>query len=113
MCINIYDKKKMLSNRIKYKDKTLEFYPGTKNKKYTVIIYNRNGKKEKTVNFGDKRYEQYEDITPLRLYTKLDHLDKKRRKLYRERHSKIKNNKGELVYQKEFTPSWFSWLFLW
>ena len=54
-----------------------------KNKKYTAIL--PNGKR---VNFGDKRYQQYEDRTPLKLYSNLDHHDKERRKRYYERHSK-------------------------
>ena len=54
-----------------------------KNKKYAAIL--PNGKR---VNFGDKRYQQYEDRTPLKLYSKLDHHDKERRKRYYERHNK-------------------------
>lgn len=54
-------------------------------KKYSVDVDN------KTVSFGDKRYEQYEDNTPLKLYSHLDHKDPARRRLYRLRHQ---HNKG-------------------
>jgi len=100
-------------SKIYYRDKILEFYPGTGDKKYKVIIYKKNGKKIKTVQFGNKNFDQYYDNTPLKLYSFKDHLDKYRRRLYRDRHSKIKNNKGEYVHKIEFTPSWFSMNFLW
>jgi hypothetical protein len=70
-----------------------------KNKKYAAIL--PNGKR---VNFGDKRYEQYEDRTPLKLYSKLDHHDKERRKRYYERHDKD--------YPK-YSPDYFSKTYLW
>lgn len=50
-----------------------------KNKKYKAVIYKDN-EKIKTVNFGDKRYEQYRDR--LGLYSNKDNEDPKRRKLY-------------------------------
>ena len=50
-----------------------------KNKKY-MVNYNN-----KWIHFGDTRYEQYEDITPLQLYKDQNHYDKKRRDTYRKR----------------------------
>lgn len=47
-----------------------------KNKKYRAILPNN-----KTVDFGDSRYQQYKDTTGLGLYTNKDHLDKERRQL--------------------------------
>ena len=76
---------------------------GTGNKKYRVEVW-KNGKKVKTVQFGDKRYEQYQDKTPLKLYTKKNHLDKKRRASYLKRHSKN--------YPK-YSADWFSKKYLW
>lgn len=82
------------------------FEEGPGNKKYRVILY-ENNKKWKTVTFGDKRYEQYEDVTPLRLYQDLNHYDEKRRANYRSRH-------GAQGYQNvKYSPAWFSWHFLW
>ena len=56
---------------LKYK-----FSKGTYPKKYKVIIY-RGDKKIKTTQFGDQRYGQYQDRTPLKLYKHKDTLDKK------------------------------------
>ena len=69
-----------------------------KNKKYAAII---NGKR---INFGDKRYQQYEDKTPLKLYSNLDHHDKERRKRYYERHDKD---------FPKYSADWLSKKYLW
>ena len=70
-----------------------------KNKKYAAIL--PNGKR---VNFGDKRYQQYEDKTNLKLYSNLDHHDKQRKKRYYERHDK---------YYPKYSPDWLSKTYLW
>ena len=54
---------------LKYK-----FSKGTYPKKYKVIVY-RGDKKIKTTQFGDQRYGQYQDRTPLKLYKHKDTLD--------------------------------------
>lgn len=48
-----------------------------KNKKWKAIFYDDKGKKIRTVQFGDNRYEDY-----------TQHKDKQRRKRYLERHKK-------------------------
>ena len=53
-----------------------KFSKGTGFKKYKVEVF-VGGKKIKTTQFGDKRYAQFKDKTPLKLYSKKDHLDKK------------------------------------
>lgn len=61
-----------------------------KNKKYmTDVVYNN--KFYKNQHFGDIRYHQYKDQTPLKLYSHLDHNDPELKKLYHSRH---KNNTG-------------------
>jgi len=77
----------------------------TKFKKYRAIV--SDGKKTRIVNFGDKRYEQFKDSTPLKLYKSLDHGDKRRRELYFMRHSgvmtkadAIKKEKGDKITAK-------------
>lgn len=61
-----------------------------KNKKYmTDVVYNN--KFHKNQHFGDSRYSQYRDQTPLKIYSHLDHNDLERKKLYHSRH---KNNNG-------------------
>ena len=75
-------------------------------KKYKVKLY-QDGKYWKSVTFGDSRYQQYRDQSPLGLYSDQDHLDEKRRDNYRSRH-------GAQGYQENtFTPAWFSWNYLW
>lgn len=105
------------------------------NKKYKAIITNKKNVADfKLVYFGNSRYEHYKDITPFKLYKDLDHKDKKRRKAYRKRHSKIMttkklmyvlnkdNNKYQLKYVKikstpaylvKYSPAFFSWTLLW
>ena len=48
-----------------------------KNKKFKAIFYDGEGKKIKTTQFGDNRYQQY-----------IQHKDKERRSKYRSRHKK-------------------------
>lgn len=50
---------------------------GTSNKRYKAIFYDRNKKKVKTIQFGDKSYENY-----------TIHKNEKRKELYRKRHHK-------------------------
>lgn len=82
----------------------LKWYPGSNNKKYKVEIFSDNIK-VKTVQFGDKRYEHYKDQTPLKLYQKLNHGDKERRRLYKIRHEKDRHIK--------YTAGWFADKYLW
>jgi len=70
-----------------------------KNKKYRVVLNNG-----KHIDFGDARYSQYRDSSPLRLYSKLDHRDKDRRARYYSRHS---------IDYPEFSADWLSKKYLW
>ena len=70
-----------------------------KNKKYDVL---KEGKY--LLSFGDRRYQQYRDTTPLKLYSHLDHNDKKRKELYYKRFGKT---------ARKDTPKWFSHKYLW
>ena len=70
-----------------------------KYKKYMAKLENG-----KTIHFGDNRYEQYKDLTPIKKYKHMDHNDEKRKKSYYSRHG------------KEATPysaKWFSHKYLW
>lgn len=79
-----------------------------KNKKYSVITPSG-----KTINFGDTRYQHYQDRTGLGLYTNLNHNDKQRRAAYRSRHSKILLKNGTPAYLDKEQPSYYSYHFLW
>ena len=70
-----------------------------KHKKYTAIL--KDGKK---VHFGDNRYEQYKDSTPLKAYKHKDHNDEKRKQNYYARHGKE---------AKVYSAKWFSHKYLW
>ena len=81
-----------------------------KTKKYTVILMNKKTQKQVKVNFGAIKkdgtpYQQYEDRTPLKLFSKYDHKDKDRRNRYRDRH---KNDNLQ-----DYSPGYFSWKYLW
>ena len=65
-------------------DKGVVFQKADKKyKKYQAILPNG-----KEVYFGDTRYQQDKDRTPLKLYSNLDHNDPKRRELYYKRQPK-------------------------
>ena len=81
----------------------LKWFRGSGFKKYKVEIW-EGGKRKKTIQFGDKRYGQYKDKTPLKLYAHKDTLDKKRRKAYRDRHTYAK---------PKYSAGWFALRFLW
>ena len=78
-----------------------------KNKKY-MVKHN-----DKWIHFGDSRYEQFRDSTPLKLYSYLDHKDKERRKNYLLRAKGIKNKFGALTYLDKNSPNYWSIKYLW
>ena len=85
--------------------------PKTGNKKYTALIPIDG--KIKRVSFGDRRYEQYKDSTPVKKWSKSDHGDKTRRASYRARHGSMKCADGKKCITKKYSPAWFSYYFLW
>ena len=66
-------------------------------KKYKAILPDG-----KTVHFGDKRYEQFKDSTPLKLYSNMDHHDAKRRELYYKRHGKDYPKYSAYYFSKKY-----------
>jgi hypothetical protein len=71
------------------------------NKKYDVYK-----EKKYLTSFGDKNFQHYEDKTPLRYYSNLNHLDLKRKQNYYKRFGKKENAKFE-------SAKWFSHNYLW
>lgn len=53
-----------------------------------------------TVHFGDARYRQYKDTTPLKIWNYLDHNDWERKQRYLARHRHDSGPAGALA--KEF-----------
>jgi hypothetical protein len=74
-----------------------------KNKKYAAIIQNKKTNRNKTINFGDKRYQHFHD--KIGDYSNLDHNDPKRRANYKARHSA---NSFE-----PYSANYFSLKYLW
>jgi hypothetical protein len=70
-----------------------------KHKKYMAVFRDR----RRTIHFGDNRYEQFKDQTPLKLYSKLDHGDPRRRRAYYARHGTATLHSAK----------WFSHRYLW
>lgn len=86
--------------------KFIRFKKSTKKiKKYMAVLQNKHTNRLVHVHFGDSRYGQFKDRTPLKLYSHLDHNDKKRKSNYIRRHSKDIN--------KPYSASWFSLKYLW
>jgi len=87
---------------IKNKEYTIKAPSTNPDKKYDVFLDDK-----KLLSFGDRNYQQYKD--KLGYYSKLNHLDPKRKKLYRFRHQ---FDKG-VVQNNPNYPGFFSWHLLW
>ena len=77
----------------------------TRGKKYDAIIEDKVTKRQIRIPFGDVNYEHFFDSTGLKLYSRLDHNDPKRRAAYKARH--------ELTRHKKYSASWYADNFLW
>ena len=90
-----------------FDDWRLDHFRGSKHhlKKYDAILQHKRTGKQAVVPFGQKGYDQYHDQA-LGLYENFDHFDKKRRKLYRNRHKKW-------LKEGYYSPAWCSWNYLW
>lgn len=90
----------------------VRFTRGPGRYKYTAIL--PNGKR---VHFGHRDYQHYKDSVPKslggKLWTKLDHNDNKRRENYRKRHGGVLTKDRSKAYLRKYSPSWFSYYFLW
>lgn len=104
--------KKMRGGSTPQLPKGIYFQKGPGRYKYTAVL--PNGKR---VHFGHTSYQHYYDSVPANLggglWSTLNHLDEKRRDNYRKRHSGVLTRSGEKAYKREFSPSWFSYHFLW
>lgn len=66
-----------------------------RNKKYMVRVG------DKWIHFGDKRYQQFKDQTPLKAFSHLDHGDETRRKKYYQRHKRTNDVKTALYWSNK------------
>lgn len=92
--------------------KGTKFEKGPGRYKYTAIL--PDGKR---VNFGHRDYQHFRDRVPKnkggKLWSHKDHNDKERMENYRARHRGILSKSGTPAYKKKYSPSWFSYHFLW
>lgn len=79
-------------------------------KKYDMIVEYKG--KTKKVSFGHKDYQHYEDRSPLKTYSKLNHKDNTRRASYLSRASKITDSTG-LAANNPFSPNRYAIIVLW
>mgnify|MGYP003638906540 CR=1 FL=1 len=84
----------------------------SKNKKYSVYVKGKNGRPKK-IHFGQLGYQHFEDTTPLKLHSKLNHYDVKRRASYLKRAKGIKNKAGELTYKDKNSANYYAIKYLW
>lgn len=100
------------------REKIIKFIKGPYPKKYTAYIKNKKTQKIRKLHFGDARYEQYKDRTPLLLYKKQNHKSRKRMQNYFSRHSGTKYRKKAIEFEKKkndnyYTPKILSHIYLW
>jgi hypothetical protein len=101
------------------KEKIVKFQKSNiKNKKYKALIKDKTTGKIRTIHFGDKRYEQYKDSTPLKIYSRKNHGDRQRQFNYFRRHSGVGNRKEAIMKEKrkslgKYNPKILSHIYLW
>lgn len=91
---------------------------GRKGKKYAVVVENRKTKKRRKIHFGASAYQQYKDRTPLKLYARSNHRDRKRMENYFNRHSGTRNRGAAIKREKRksrgyYNPKILSHEYLW
>jgi len=83
------------------KETIVKFKRGPHPKKYTAIVKNKKNKKTRKIHFGDRRYQQYKDRTPLKLYKSKNHNTRKRMRNYFNRHSGTKKRATAIKKEKK------------
>lgn len=104
-----------------HKSYGVKYIPGVKiidiikapNDKYKYKITVEYKGQKKSINFGDRNYEQYKDKTSLKLYSDKDHNDEKRRENYLARATAIKNKDGFYSMNDPFSANRYSIIYLW
>ena len=87
-------------SRRRMKETIVKFKRGPYPKKYTAIVKNKKNKKTRKIHFGDRRYQQYKDRTPLKLYKSKNHNTRKRMQNYFSRHSSTKK-RGKAIKKEK------------
>jgi hypothetical protein len=100
------------------KERIVRFEKGPFPKKYTAHVQDKKTRKTRRLHFGDRRYQQYKDTTPLKLYKSKNHGTRKRRQRYYARHSGTKNKQRAIAKETKksrgrYTPKLLSHKYLW
>lgn len=100
------------------KEKIIEFKKGPFPKKYTAYVKDKKTRKTRKIHFGDRRYQQYKDRTPLKIYAKQNHGTRKRMQNYFLRHSGTKSRKKAITKEIKkskgyYNPKILSHIYLW
>lgn len=98
------------------KEQIVKFTRGPFPKKYTAHVRDKKTKKVRVVHFGDRRYQQYKDRTPLKYYKHKNHETRKRMQNYFMRHSGTRNRAAAIRKERRdgrFTPKLLSHVYLW
>tara|TARA_Y100000992_G_scaffold301837_1_gene273810 strand:+ start:1848 stop:2153 length:306 start_codon:yes stop_codon:yes gene_type:complete len=90
------------------KEKIIKFKKGPFPKKYTAHVKDKKTKKVRKIHFGDVRYQQYKDRTPLKLYANKNHGTRKRMENYFNRHSGEKNRKKAIKKEKKKSKGYYN-----
>jgi hypothetical protein len=89
-----------------------KFILGKGQYKYTAILTDNS-----RVNFGHRDYQHYKDSVPKNMgggrWSHKDHGDNIRRRNYRKRHAGVLTKDGTPAYKIKYSPSWFSYYYLW
>ena len=90
------------------KEKIIKFKKGPFPKKYTAHVKDKKTKKVRKIHFGDVRYQQYKDRTPLKLYANKNHGTRKRMENYFNKHSGEKNRKKAIKKEKKKSKGYYN-----
>jgi len=110
--------KKNQTRKHRMNERLINFKKGPFPKKYTAFVRNNKTKKIRKIHFGDRRYQQYKDRTPLKMYKKKNHNTRKRMQNYYSRHSGTKY-KGKAIRKEKIKSKGFynakllSHIYLW
>ena len=90
------------------KETILKLQKGPFPKKYTAFVRNKKTHKIRKINFGDRRYQQYKDRTPLGLYSHKDHGTRKRMQNYFSRHSGTRSRSKAIKLERKKSKGYYN-----
>ena len=77
-------------------------------KKYRAFVRNYKSGKVRHIDFGDNRYQQYKDRTPLKLYKSKNHGNRKRMRNYFNRHSGTPNRERAIAKERAHSKGYYN-----